>query len=276
MSTLTTGQFREIAQIAQEAWGLELTDRKRALVQNRLSKLISRSHYRSIAEYLDHLRQEMTEQDMLVFFDALSTNTTSFFREEQHFRHLAETLYPRLGQAPAGTRVRIWSAACSDGSEPYTIAVHAAHHLTNIDRLDFRILATDLSGKSLERARAAVYPARALESVPASMRRVSFERCGEDGGGPTYRVAPAVRRLVSIHQLNLMGEWPMRGPFDVVFLRNVMIYFNRPTRERLVRRMRTLLGDDGLLVIGSSETLSGIDSGLRMVRPSVYTKGGPA
>lgn len=275
MTTLSTAQFREIAALAQDRWGLDLTERKKTLVQSRLAKMLMRSPYASIGDYLDHLRHEANEEDMLVFFDLLSTNTTSFFRESEHFDYLQQHVYPRLARAPRGTRVRIWSAACSNGSEPYTIGIHAHECLPNLADLDFRILATDLSNKVIERARLAVYPDKAVENLPKKILATYFERRQmpkSSEGEYAYRVLDHVRSMVSIHRLNLMDPWPMKGPFNVIFLRNVMIYFNKPTREKLVRRMAGLLADDGLLIIGGAETLSGIDAGFNMIRPSIYSK----
>lgn len=276
MDTLSKRQFAEIAAIARERWGLDLTDKKQALVQNRLTKMLARSQsYESIEQYLDHLRTNGTEEDMLVFFDMLSTNTTSFFREKEHFDHLAEYFYPGLESAPRGRRVRIWSAACSNGSEPYTIGIHARECLPGLDNLDFKILATDLSNKALDAARNAVYPEKALDHLSRQIRATYFEPRAMTRGDKSeafFQVHHSVRSLVSVHQLNLMDPWPMKGPFDVIFLRNVMIYFDKTTREQLVQRMRGLLRAGGLLVIGSAETLSGLDVGLRMVRPAIYVK----
>lgn len=275
MDTLNKRQFQEIAAIAKERWGLDLTDKKQSLVQNRLAKMLARSDYGSIEEYLDHLRNSGTEEDMLVFFDLLSTNTTSFYREKEHFHHLEQNFYPGIASAPRMKKIRIWSAACSNGSEPYTIGMHARECLPNIDELDFKILATDLSNKALAAARTAVYPEKAVEHLPKTIRGKYFEPRKIARGETTdmvYQVHHAVRSMVSIHQLNLMEPWPMKGPFDLIFLRNVMIYFNKETRETLVRRMHGLLRNGGLLIIGSAETLSGLDVAFRMVRPAIYVK----
>lgn len=276
MNTLTKRQFDEIAAIARERWGLDLTDKKQALVQNRLAKMLARStQYKSVDDYLNHLRHNGTEEDMLVFFDLLSTNTTSFFRESEHFDYLADHFYPALAAATGRRRVRIWSAACSNGSEPYTIGIHARECLPNLDQLDFKILATDLSNSALAAARTAVYPEKAVEHLPKPIRGKYFEprtRAHGDKTETIYQVHHSIRSLVSIHQLNLMDPWPMKGPFDVIFLRNVMIYFSKETREQLVTRMHGLLAPRGLLIIGSAETLSGLNVPFRMVRPAIYVK----
>ena len=275
MVALTSRQFERIAEIAMENWGLELTEKKRALVQNRLSTLLDKSDYKSAEQYLTHLQSEASEEDMLVFFDMLSTNTTSFFREPDHFDHLRDEVFPKFEASRKGTKVRIWSAACSIGCEPYTIALHAKRHLSNLKDLDFKILATDLSNSALDKARLGVYPAKMVDCLKPDLRAEFFEprqiqnrRTIEPG----YQIHHSIRAMVSIHQLNLMDKWPMKGPFDVIFLRNVMIYFNRDTRERLVRRMYDLLAPDGVFYIGSAESISGLNTKFRSVRSAVYTK----
>lgn len=268
-TALRPNQFRHIAKIAKERWGLDLTEKKASLVQNRMAKHLLRSPFASLEDYLAHMGDAPTEQELLEFFDILSTNTTSFFRESRHFDYLAEHVYPDLN-ASHTRRVRIWSAACSNGAEPYTIAMHAEQHLKDFASFDFKILATDLSDSALAHARRAVYEAPALDSVPKELHRTCFER-----EGTSFRIADRLRRVVSFHQLNLMDAWPMKGPFDVIFLRNVMIYFDAPTRERLVNRMRDLLRPAGLLIVGSAETISGFDTDFTTVRPAIYQKGGP-
>ncbi len=271
-ATLTSKQFKDIAEVARAKWGLNLTEGKSVLVQNRLSKFVLRSDYESIDAYLKHLHGKPTEDDLLLFFDLLSTNTTSFFREMNHFKHLQNVVYPRMVESRKNRRLRVWSAACSSGAEPYTLAIHMLETLKDASRWDVRILATDLSKKSIDLARAGVYPAKMLEGQPTNIVRNYFEKIGaaEDA---QYQVRADIRSMVSVQQMNLMDRWPMKGPFDIIFLRNVMIYFDLDIRTRLVTRMRDLLTPDGVFVIGSAETLSGMDVGLRSEIPSVYVKG---
>jgi len=267
VATLCPNQFKHIAQIAKERWGLDLPEKKAALVQNRMAKYVVRSHFDSIEAYIKHLRGSPSEKEMLEFFDLLSTNTTSFFRESRHFDFLASNLYPRLVENKQRT-LRIWSAACSNGSEPYTIAMHAEKCIPDLDKWDFKILATDLSESVLAHAKRGVYPASTVEEeVPSELRKRCF-----DGEGDTMRVRERLRKRISFHQLNLMDSWPMSGPFDTIFLRNVMIYFDAPTRDRLVARMRELLAPHGYLIVGSAETLSKGTPGFRTAIPSVYEK----
>jgi chemotaxis protein methyltransferase CheR len=274
MRSISPKQFQLIASIAREFWGLHLTERKMDLVGNRLAKFLTRSPYGSVEEYLRHLTTGADDEDRLVFFDILSTNVTSFFRERQHFDYLEREFYTPLARGAVslpGRRVRMWSAGCSTGCEPYSMAIHACEHLPGCGEWDFRILATDLSNSAVDNAKSAVYPESMLTGVDRSIARKYFRQgSGEQAG--MVRVVDEIRAMVSVARLNLMGEWPMRGPFDVIFCRNVMIYFDKETRERLVLRFCNLLRPGGILAIGSSETLSGIATPLHAVAPSTYVK----
>jgi chemotaxis protein methyltransferase CheR len=272
MTTLVDGQFRRIADLAKELWGLSLTERKRSLVSNRIQTFLRSSRFRSIEEYLEHLRRDADEQDKLMFFDALSTNVTSFFREAEAFAYLEREFYTPLSRgtiALPGRRIRIWSAGCSTGPEPYSLAIHAREHLEDFESWDFKILATDLSTTALQTARTATYPREMVERVERALVLRHFVAERRDG---PVRVADHIRRLVTIGRVNLMDAWPFRGPFDVVFCRNVMIYFDKPTRQRLVQRIHDLVRPGGVFVIGSAETLSGTGTAFRPVQPSVYVK----
>ena len=272
--SITPKQFQLISSIAREHWGLNLSERKMDLVCNRLTKFLTRAPYDSVEEYLEHLTTHADDEDRLVFFDILSTNVTSFFRERQHFDYLEREFYTPLARgtiALPGGRIRMWSAGCSTGCEPYSMALHARESLPDLDRWDVKILATDLSNSAVANARSAVYPEPMVAALDQGLLRRYFER-GTGVQAGSVRVCGQVRSMVSVARLNLMGEWPMKGPFDVIFCRNVMIYFDKDTRERLVNRFCRLLRPGGILAIGSSETLSGIATPLRSVAPSTYVK----
>lgn len=269
---LADNEFRRIAVIARERWGLNLTDGKRELVSARLSKFLRTSAYRDARSYLDHLETGGCDEDLLALFDLLSTNVTSFFRERQHFDYLAKEFYPRMaGDTSRGRRLRIWSAACSTGQEPYSLAMHAMESLPEFNSWDLKILATDLSNSAVEAARSAVYPEKLVQTLPQDcVERCFLRGVGERSG--FVRIVPELRRLVTVRQLNLMDRWPMQGPMDVIFCRNVMIYFDSATRSRLVQRMLDLLRPGGLLVVGSAETLGNLGLAVTAVQPSVYVK----
>ena len=261
-TTLSPEQFETIAAIAEERWGLHLPETKRTLVQGRVTKLMRRVGLATVEEVIERISHETAEEALLELFDFLATNTTSFFRESQHFDYLERVLYRALPER----RLRIWSGACSIGAEPYTLAVHALEHLPQPDSWDIRFLATDLSSKAVDRTKAGVYNEKEMEGMPKQLRFKHFSKDKDN----TWRVKPHLREMISVHRLNLLDPWPMQGPFDAIFLRNVMIYFDAPVREKIVNRMAPLLADHGVLVIGSAETLSGLSTPYTTVQPAIY------
>jgi chemotaxis protein methyltransferase CheR len=274
MTQLANSHFAQIQEIAKDLWGLHLTERKRQLVSSRLTKFLRKSPFATVDAYLDHLTHSATEEDALLFFDVLSTNVTSFFREPEAFAYLERAFYTPLDRGTItlpGRKIRIWSAACSTGPEPYSLAIHALEHLPSMDQWDFKILATDLANSALRTATQGVYDKQMLDRMDAAMVRKYFTP-KPPGQRDRLAVIPKVRGLVSIAQLNLMEAWPMKGPFDIIFLRNVMIYFDKPTRDRLIQRMYDLLRPGGVFVVGSAETLSGCSTPFRTAQPSVYVK----
>lgn len=187
---------------------------------------------------------------------ALTTNVTRFFREPHHFTHLkAKLLPPLLTEARRGGRVRIWSAGCSSGQEPYSIALTILSLMPDARAFDIRILATDINPRVLEAGRAGIYEKDELGDLPADLRRSWMEPA--DAAGGTWRFDDAVRSLVTFRPLNLMGAWPMRGTFNAIFCRNVVIYFEEETQMRIWDRMMPLLMPEGCLYIGHSERVTG-------------------
>ena len=186
-----------------------------------------------------------------------AANFTRFFRENHHFEHLRNEVLPGLiARAKSGGRVRIWSAACSDGQEPYSIALTVLAALPNAADYDFKILATDIDPKILALARAGVYDENALETVTPAMRKQSFREV-DVGGRRKFQVDDRVKKLITFNELNLMAQWPFKGQFDVIFCRNVVIYFDEPTQMKIWSRFASLLPEGGHLYIGHSERVSG-------------------
>lgn len=270
VDTLTTKQFERIAVLAKRRWGLALTANKMQLVSNRLASFLRKSEFTGITEYLEHLEHGASEADMLMFFDLLSTNVTSFFRDRMHFDYLERELFTALARGNLtlpGRKLRLWSAGCSTGCEPYTMAMVAYDSMRDLSGWDVQILATDLSNKAVSAAKAGAYREDVIKTLPKNLLSRHFERQGDH-----WVVRQHLRDMVKIAQLNLMGSWPMSGPFDVIFCRNVMIYFDGPTRASLVDRFASLLRPRGLFAVGSAETLAGMDTGLKPVVPSMYSK----
>lgn len=237
------------------------------LVRSRLSKRLRLLNLDGFEGYLNYLREDKSGQELAMMVDVLTTNKTSFFRESQHFDYLRQNLLPKL--RAAYQPIRLWSAGCSSGEEPYTLGIILREELS--DGYDARILATDISSEMLGKARHAIYGEEALADMSSSILRKYFSVCSP-GSPKTYRVNNDVRALVHLARLNLMEEWPMKGPFDAIFCRNVMIYFDKPTQQKLVSRYAQLLAPGGLLFVGHSESLTSISHSLRYIQPAVYMK----
>lgn len=250
--------------------GIHLRPGKEPLVRARLSRRLRALGLATYAAYLDVVEREGHDGERSAMIDALTTNKTSFFREAAHFDFVREALLPTLRARRA--RPRWWSAACSSGEEPYSLAILLREHAAELAGSDPPILATDISTRMLEAARAARYDALATADVPRPLLERHFVREQEAGAEPAWRVASAVRALVRFERRNLMDPWPADERFDVIFCRNVMIYFDRPTQQRLVERMEGALAPGGHLFVGHAESMTNVRHGLRFVRPAVYVK----
>jgi chemotaxis protein methyltransferase CheR len=254
---LTRRDLSEIAAMIYADAGIYLNETKASLVYSRLSKHIRALGLKGFREYCALVSSPAGAAARKEMLSHLTTNFTRFFRENHHFDHLrTEVLPDLLARARSGGRVRIWSAACSDGQEPYSIALTVLSLMPNVADYDFRILATDIDPKILAIARAGAYDATALETVNPVMRK-QFFRETEIAGRQKWQVEDRVKRLITFNELNLMAQWPFKGPFDVIFCRNVVIYFDEPTQMKIWSRFASLLPEGGHLYIGHSERVSG-------------------
>ncbi len=272
---LNDREFDRFRRIIYEGSRIALNGGKKELLRARLGKVLCRRGIPSFRAYLDLVEEDRTGEELTVLLDAVSTNLTSFFREADHFRFLETTVLPALDaqrRGPGERKIRAWSAGCSSGEEPYSLAITLLETLGNGDGWDIRLLATDISTKVLRTARDGVYPRDRIKDIPPGV--VSRHFLPETGGDDEsrYRVSPSVRGLVTFGRLNLLEPYPFKGPFDFIFCRNVMIYFDRETQGVLVDGFHRYLADGGYLFIGHSESLNGVDHPFRYVRPSVYRK----
>ena len=260
-------EFERIRVRLYDEAGISLSDAKRTLVIARLSKVIRGLKLPSFDAYLEYLETDGTPQDAQDFVNALTTNLTRFWREEHHFTHLlgyvGELMHTRT--SVSSRRLRIWSAGCSTGQEPYTIALSLLDAYPDLRRWDFKILATDIDTSVIAKAAAGVYPEAELNGLSAE-RAALFERMG-DG---RIRVPQAAMQTVSFKPLNLMAPWPMRGPFDAIFCRNVAIYFDKRTQGEVFGRLGQILAPGGFLYIGHSENLGSGSAGFRLVGKTIY------
>ena len=250
---LTDKDFAQVAAIIYEDSGINLPSSKSALVYSRLAKRLRTLGIASFKEYCAHVSSAGGASERVMMLAALTTNVTQFFRELHHFEYLKNDILPQLlEQAKSGARIRIWSAGCSNGSEPYSIAATLLSLMPNACDYDIRILASDIDPNIIEFARIGRYDDQAIEGVPMEMRRRWFN---SDGGD--YVVNDDMRNMIAFRELNLNGPWPLKGSFQVIFCRNVTIYFDPPTRERLWNRFCDHLSAEGWLYLGHSERLSG-------------------
>jgi chemotaxis protein methyltransferase CheR len=264
-------EFEFIRVVMGENAGIVLGPNKRHLVQGRLARRLRELGLPSYEAYCDYLRDSGPEE-LVGLINALTTNVTSFFRENHHFEALAETVLPEaMKRNAASRRLRIWSAGCSTGEEPYCIAMVASEVLPASQRWDLKILATDIDSDVVRHAEAGIYPLERLQSVPAARLKAHFRKGSGEHSGQVI-VKPELRSLITFRTLNLMHTWPMRGPFDVIFCRNVMIYFDQATRERIVGRFAELLAPGGYLCIGHSESIHGGTAPLRLVGKTIYRR----
>jgi chemotaxis protein methyltransferase CheR len=251
--------------------GITLPDYKRSMVQRRLSKRLAALRLPDFESYIALLEGEGAAAEMQAFINALTTNKTEFFREPHHFEHLRRVTLPehRMRSATTGNRrFRVWSAGCSSGQEPWTIAITIAETLPDWTQRDLRVLATDIDTDMTRVAHEGVYAVGDVEGVPATSLRQYFEPL--DRG--SLRIGDELRPMVRFNQLNLHNDWPMTGLFDVVFCRNVIIYFDKPTQTRLFDRFAAQMHMGGYLYIGHSETLYKVSERFEPVGQSIYRK----
>jgi len=246
--------FEFIATTLYEDAGIHLPSSKASLVYSRLAKRLRHLGLESFRDYCALVGSSAGTEERTQMIAALTTNVTRFYREPHHFDHLrAKLIAPRAEAIRGGARLRIWSAGCSSGQEPYSIALTILSHMPDVRSFNVKILATDINPHVLEAARRAIYPAEEVQGVPLDQRRAWLEAAGNG----TMKLDDAVRGLVNFKRLNLMAAWPMRGPFDAVFCRNVLIYFDEKTQTRLLNRVTSLLRPGGYLYLGHSERLVG-------------------
>ncbi|WP_421934447.1 CheR family methyltransferase [Phenylobacterium sp.] len=253
----TNEDFQQIAQILHAHAGIALAEGKAALVYSRLAKRLRSLGLRSFREYCALVEDSNEVDERQAMMAALTTNVTRYFREPHHFDHLRDVVLPPLvDRARKGGKIRLWSAACSNGQEPYSMAITVLAALPEAANLDVKILATDIDPNMVAEGRAGIYREEAIAPVPVDLRRRWFKKPAS-GGGDRWEVADELRALVAFRELNLIGDWPMKGKFDVIFCRNVVIYFDEPTQERIWSRFAPMLNPGGTLYIGHSERVTG-------------------
>ncbi len=265
-ASLSSAQFERIITMLHEHCGIRMRAGKEGLVRARLAKRLRLLGLSDFDSYLDIVVRDPSKREFTQMVDVLTTNKTSFFREQAHFDFLQDTVLPAIAHP-----VRLWSAGCSSGEEPYTLAMLLNETLSQPAARSARILATDISHRVLATAKAGVYGAEGLSEVPRAVLQ-KYWRAEPSSNGAHFEALPALRDMIQFGRLNLMESWPMRGPFDAIFCRNVMIYFDKATQQALVERYWALLRPGGYLFVGHSESLTGLEHRFRYVQPAVYVR----
>lgn len=266
---MSDDNFARIVELSHDYTGIVLGPHKRDMIYGRLSRRIRGLGLRNFDQYCDLLEQEGSEE-LNNFINAITTNLTSFFRENHHFEFLKKTVIPELLEKNRSSkRIRFWSAGCSTGEEPYSLSV-VLNETVDRRTWDAKILATDLDSNVLNHGKAGVYDIGRIEGITEERRKAWFLR---DPAQPQMvKVKPALQQLISFKRLNLLEPWPMKGRFDVIFCRNVVIYFSKDTQRTLFNRYADLLVDGGYLFIGHSETLHRVSDRFDSLGRTIYQK----
>ncbi|MBD3663216.1 CheR family methyltransferase [Sulfitobacter aestuariivivens] len=254
--TLDGESFRTIAALAYRESGLTLVEEKAIMIQSRLRHRLRALGIGDFAQYTAFLTSEEGQPERRELICALTTNVSHFYREKHHFEMMCEVVQSRLSALQAGDRVRIWSAGCSNGQESLSAALFLLERFPCIGEFDLRILGTDIDRQVIRFARAGTYSEKMIEGLPQDVRQRHFTPRRSAKGDLAFQARPDVMRLIRYNELNILGDWPMRNAFDIIFCRNVVIYFDLMTQARLWPRFRDALRPGGLLFLGHSERIT--------------------
>ncbi len=271
---LSGKDFTRLSSFIYEHCGIKMPPAKKTMLEARLQKRLRALSMPSFSDYCDYLfSQEGLQNELIMMVDLVTTNKTDFFREPDHFAYLVNAVIPEWQKKTGGRRpLNVWSAGCSTGEEPYTLAMVLSEVAATLDGFSYQIMATDISTRVLEKARKAVYDEDRIDPVPMQMRRKYLLR-SKDRANPLVRIAPELRAKVRFNRLNFMdSDFGFREQLDIIFCRNVIIYFDRKTQERLLNKFHGHLRAGGWIFMGHSETLNGLDVPLVQVHPTVYRK----
>ena len=264
----TNKDFNYIRELVLAKTGINLSEGKSDMVYSRLTRRLRTLNLNQFAEYLNLLKNE-DEGELVHFVNAITTNLTSFYRENHHFEYLSKTLLPKLMKKKSDRRLRIWSAGCSTGEEPYSIAMVISEIMGKTRNWDIKILATDLDSNVVDMASNGIYMQNKLTGV-SDKRLKRFFKINNSSG--EVKAGQEIRDQITFKQLNLMHEWPFKGPFDFIFCRNVVIYFNKDTQRELFDRYANYTVDGGHLFIGHSESLFKVCDRYKLLGNTIYRK----
>lgn len=268
---MTDDNFRAVKDLAYRYTGINLTDKKREMIYSRLSRRIRRLKLNNFTEYTNLIVDE-SNPEIPEFINAITTNLTSFFRENHHFEFMKSTVLPDLRERhKKDHRIRMWCCAASTGEEPYSIAM-VVNEMLGALRWDIKLLATDLDSNVIEHAKQGIYNKERIRGMSDERIRKWFDPVRKEGQKSFMKVKPGLQNLITFKCLNLLERWPMSGPFDVIFCRNVVIYFDKPTQKVLFDRLANLMAPGAYLFIGHSESLYRVSDRFENLGHTVYRK----
>jgi chemotaxis protein methyltransferase CheR len=268
----TDKHFNWIQELVMEKTGIALSDQKTDLVYGRLARRLRALNLDNFDKYCNLLK-ENTDNELSEFVNSITTNLTSFFREKHHFDFLSNTALKYLvNERKNEKRLRIWSAGCSTGEEPYSIAMTVMESIPNISNWDIKILATDIDTNVLNKASEGIYDSQRIEGIDKARVRKWFLKTKNTGRSNMVKVNPKLKELITFKQLNLMNDWPMKGQFDVLFCRNVVIYFNKDTQRVLFDRYANILKEDAYMFLGHSESLYKVTERFSLLGNTIHRK----
>ncbi|MDO6460907.1 protein-glutamate O-methyltransferase CheR [Granulosicoccaceae sp. 1_MG-2023] len=262
--------FDKLRMLVAETTGISLSDHKRDLLYGRLTRRLRALGLQDFDQYIA-LLADRPDDELQNFINAVTTNLTSFFRENHHFEFLANELFPQLEKQGRARGMRIWSAGCSTGEEAYSIAMTVREYFADAGAMDIKILASDLDTSVVQTAANGIYDQSRIEGMPPERVKRWFQR-GSGSNAGKVRVRRELAELITFRQLNLMQAWPMQSMFDVVFCRNVVIYFDKPTQSRLFNNFASVIKPGGHLIIGHSETLHKVCDRFELIGKTIYRK----
>ena len=270
---MTDADFQKISQLVYVQCGINLTNGKQELVKARLGKRIRSGQFKSFRDYYRYVLNDPSGQELVYLLDSISTNFTFFFREQKHFDYLQSELLPDLmnRKRNRGRRLRFWSAGCSSGEEVYSIAMTLLEAIEKPSTWDISILGTDISTKALKVAEAGVFHKERVQPLPSELVKKYFLK-GDHNWQDYVKIKDHVKKIVQFRRVNFMESFHFKEPFDSIFCRNVMIYFDKKTQTDLVNRFYDCLEEAGVLMIGHSESLTGIPHPFQYIRPAIYKK----
>ena len=269
---LSEKDFQDFSKYIYAEYGIKMLPVKRVMLQGRLLKRIRELKMKSFSEYKEYFfSKEGQQKELLQFLNVVTTNKTDFFREPIHFAFMNDEILPEEHKNKHGSPFRVWSAGCSSGEEPYTIAIVLNEFQQLNPAFRFEITATDISSQVLEKAAKGVYPIAKVAEVPLNIKKQYFLK-SKDPANQTVKVSQVLQRNLSLSYLNLMENYSFPQPFDLIFCRNVLIYFDRETQEKVIQKICTCLKPDGYIFIGHSESISGMDLPLTHIKPTIFKK----